>query len=390
MSDPIDYNPSYSFSGFQSLSPTRPLPAPQVDNELANISYALNTLVEALKDIRRSDGQLQNGSVGVEALSTSLTVGFTLRGTWVAGVEYRVADTVVYGNVFYRCNTAHTSAAGIRPDIDTVTWSAMFDVADISGVMSAATYDPQNILGDAFARSNHTGQQAISTVSNLQTSLDAKAALAHTHAQADVTGLETRLTAIEAAITALGSSGGTIDPWLYYPVGAFVAYDTGEGLTPPPLDKSYRYIDLTAGLTGTGAYNNGALVSETVSGSAPTITATAIVSLSGSPLNGKTINLINTERRFMRSGSAGTLEDSANLSHNHGGATGSGGAQTVSLATVSASGSAAAGYLKTPGFYAPTSATVASIPDHTHTIDSSGSTEARPRNIGVKYYRRIK
>lgn len=47
--------------------------------------------------------------------------------------------------------------------------------ADISGKMDESVYDPQNKAADAFARANHTGTQAISTVTNLQTTLDAKA-----------------------------------------------------------------------------------------------------------------------------------------------------------------------------------------------------------------------
>lgn len=50
------------------------------------------------------------------------------------------------------------------------------------GNMNTSTYDPQNINGDAFLRSNHTGTQAISTVANLQSSLDAKADAAATTA----------------------------------------------------------------------------------------------------------------------------------------------------------------------------------------------------------------
>jgi hypothetical protein len=43
------------------------------------------------------------------------------------------------------------------------------------GDMLVATYDPQAIGDDAFDRANHTGAQAISTVTGLQTALDAKA-----------------------------------------------------------------------------------------------------------------------------------------------------------------------------------------------------------------------
>jgi len=42
------------------------------------------------------------------------------------------------------------------------------------GFLDKATYDPTNINASPFARANHTGAQAISTVTNLQTTLDGK------------------------------------------------------------------------------------------------------------------------------------------------------------------------------------------------------------------------
>lgn len=46
---------------------------------------------------------------------------------------------------------------------------------------------------DATARANHTGAQAISTITDLQTTLDGKAASSHAHAQSDITNLTTDL-----------------------------------------------------------------------------------------------------------------------------------------------------------------------------------------------------
>src|SRR5690606_3755536 len=92
-----------------------------------------------------------------------------------------------------------------------------------------------------------------------------------------------------------------------------VADDLLASLAPPNSNAAYRYVKLSAG----DAYNTGILTGETVSGSAPNITATAVVSLTGSPLDGKTLTLINTERRFLRAGAAGTKEQSQNLSHDH-------------------------------------------------------------------------
>ena len=51
-------------------------------------------------------------------------------------------------------------------------------VVDVTGLMAAATYDPQNKHADAFARANHTGTQAQSTIVNLATDLATKAPLA--------------------------------------------------------------------------------------------------------------------------------------------------------------------------------------------------------------------
>ncbi len=46
-----------------------------------------------------------------------------------------------------------------------------------SGDMLASLYDPQEIEADAFARTNHTGEQAVATITGLQAALDDKAAL---------------------------------------------------------------------------------------------------------------------------------------------------------------------------------------------------------------------
>lgn len=45
-------------------------------------------------------------------------------------------------------------------------------VIDTEGFMLQSMYDPQGIEDDAFARANHTGEQAISTVTGLQTALN--------------------------------------------------------------------------------------------------------------------------------------------------------------------------------------------------------------------------
>lgn len=69
-----------------------------------------------------------------------------------------------------------------------------------TGDMLAATYDPQNKSADAFARANHTGSQAISTVTNLQSSLDGKQA-----SDADLTAIAALDSSTAGAIASDGA-----------------------------------------------------------------------------------------------------------------------------------------------------------------------------------------
>jgi hypothetical protein len=172
MSDPTIYVPSYSFSGWQATNPSKPLPAPQVDNELANISTCFSQTITALEDIRRSDGQLQNGIVTVDSLAPGLTAGFTLRGAWTLGVHYIAGDGVSYAGKIYRALVANDATNLNRPDVSPTTWAFLYSTTDLAGAMSIATYDPTGVGADVFARANHTGAQAISTVSGLQSALD--------------------------------------------------------------------------------------------------------------------------------------------------------------------------------------------------------------------------
>lgn len=109
------------------------------------------------------------------------------------------------------------------------------------------------------------------------------------------------------------------DPWALQPIGVPIPVFTHlTGYTAePPTNKSYRYIKLTAGESGAGAYNFGCLSSESVTGSAPLVLATAKISLASSPFNGNTISLINTEARVLRAGSSGSLLADAFQAHEH-------------------------------------------------------------------------
>jgi hypothetical protein len=203
MSDPTIYVPSYSFSGWQATNPSKPLPAAQVDNELANISTSFSETIAAIEDIRRSDGQLQNGIVTVDSLSPSLTVGFMLKGAWTLGAHYILGDGVFYAGKCYRCQVVNDATNTNRPDVDSVTWAFLYSVTDLTGAMSIATYDPTGVGANVYARANHTGTQAQSTIVNLVSDLAAKAdGAATTAALASITTtLATKLDVLQPFAT---------------------------------------------------------------------------------------------------------------------------------------------------------------------------------------------
>jgi len=76
MASPVRYSIGYSFSAFQANSPSRPLPAPNLDMELANISASTESLRSAVADIRRSDGKLANSIVSYDALAPEIRLLF--------------------------------------------------------------------------------------------------------------------------------------------------------------------------------------------------------------------------------------------------------------------------------------------------------------------------
>ncbi len=75
MADPSKYTPDYSFTDYQTSEPTRPLPGVRVDVELAAIAESIDESVDAIKDVRRSDGALKNEIVTVESLSPQVAAG---------------------------------------------------------------------------------------------------------------------------------------------------------------------------------------------------------------------------------------------------------------------------------------------------------------------------
>lgn len=157
---------------------------------------------------------------------------------WATGRAYASGTVVAVGTTAYVAASAHTSGSTTQPGIG-ASWETVWavlsgggggatnltttvsptqvvvvsdtgtdatipaadgtnagvmlpaQVTKLSGIATGATANATDAT--LLARANHTGTQAISTIVNLQTSLDGKAATSHTHSIADVTGLQTAL-----------------------------------------------------------------------------------------------------------------------------------------------------------------------------------------------------
>ncbi|MCT8340495.1 hypothetical protein MG296_10555 [Flavobacteriaceae bacterium TK19130] len=84
--------------------------------------------------------------------------------------EFKLIKNYLSGSGTGDVSALQTAADNIVAAINEVKATA--DAAS-GGGMSAATYDPQSVQGDAFARSNHTGTQLSSTISDFTSAVNA-------------------------------------------------------------------------------------------------------------------------------------------------------------------------------------------------------------------------
>lgn len=167
--------------------------------------------------------------------------------------------------------------------------------------------------------------------------------------------------------------------WLGTPIGGMIELRTDlAGIVAPPTNNpKFRYIKLTA----SDAYNAGALTSESVTGSAPLITATAVISLTGSPMNGETVDLENTMRTFSRAGNPGVVQNDSFQGHTF--STTTQGAALGEFGINASSGGTLVAAFRT------SQATVASIASDVTSGNPRVANETRPRNIGKELFMRI-
>jgi hypothetical protein len=72
LADPTIYTQSFDFSNFEETQPSAPKPGVQLDAQFQDVAAAIINHRDAIKDIRRSDGALQNEIVTEDSLAPGL------------------------------------------------------------------------------------------------------------------------------------------------------------------------------------------------------------------------------------------------------------------------------------------------------------------------------
>jgi hypothetical protein len=143
MAAPTPYNRLYSFTDFQTVNPSRPLPGTELDAELNAVKLTSDQTRTNLNMIQRDDGALANQVVSPESLSAGTLAliaqaEYRPRGEWVGLTEYAVGDVVEYNLATYLALVDHTSLAAFPDDLAAGRWLLIANGA-LSG--SAAAVD---------------------------------------------------------------------------------------------------------------------------------------------------------------------------------------------------------------------------------------------------------
>lgn len=150
-----------------------------IGSDLDTIRAAADGLDNIAIIVANLEDLLLAATVATQATEILQTVAATTEAnTESAEIAQEVEDALAVANATIDTANATVDAANeataAAADSAASAQSMWESVAAGGGDMWAYTYDPTNVGGDAFLRSNHVGTQSIATIDSLQTALDSK------------------------------------------------------------------------------------------------------------------------------------------------------------------------------------------------------------------------
>ena len=226
MAAPGKYFPSFSFSGYQAQQPDRPLPGVRTDTEYNNIAQSLGVTIDALADIRRDDGQLQNGIVTPESLSPGMALGVLPPTAWATAVEYKPPQSAWFGDALYQCVEAHVSSV-FADDLAAGYWNQILDFGPPVDQAEAAADEAAASAAEAAASAASVHADAVAAANSAASATASKdaAATSATNAAASAAAAAGSATAADssadraeaAAAVAIGATTSDAPPATPHP-----------------------------------------------------------------------------------------------------------------------------------------------------------------------------
>jgi len=147
MAQPTPFDRQTSFALFTSENPGEPHSGVDLDAEFNAVKLTSDETLANLALIQRDDGTLAAGSVGLDQLDASISLGVRSRGVWVTATAYVAdTDTVFHTTKIYLCETDHTSGI-FATDLAAGKWT---EIADLGvQVLDDDTVGPDELQDDA-------------------------------------------------------------------------------------------------------------------------------------------------------------------------------------------------------------------------------------------------
>ena len=226
MAQPTPYDRQFSFQDFQAQEPTTPLPGDEVDGELNAVKLTIDQTLVNLAKIQRDDGALKNGIVTQDALSDSLSIGFTLRGEWQSGVNYYLGDGVTVDSKFFRATASALSTAGNAPEQVGAPWVVVAN-------FTQATEDAEAAAAAALVSENAAAASAAAALVSenaAAASADAASGSASAAAASEGSAADSAADAADSAEEAANLLTGTVTQ--------AVRWDVAQSLSNPEQEQA--------------------------------------------------------------------------------------------------------------------------------------------------------